>query len=302
MSPPSRCGVAGSCGRPPSAVGLARAVAAVLEDQLGALVHDAGPVRERGLGDHSPSGRGSSSKLPYVSTAADEHGRLTDPRRLRPRWQHLDEQQEATIGPEIRAGAVDERVVNITISPGCSEKSTALDSSNASVMYWPCARMLRGSSLSSCFRMPHVCEPGTPRRHPCSTPQSDRASAAEHHRQRGAVGRVLVPAREGLAVGLLHAPRHAPAPEVRADQVLEDVEDVRVLGDLQHPRAEQVGLGLHLLDVGRRAPRAPRTSRDSAARAPALIARTGERQPSRSNGRTCASVRTFGIGVGLLRP
>src|SRR5215471_12367869 len=59
-----------------------------------------------------------------------------------------------------------------------------------------------------------------------------------------------MPAREGLAVGLLHAPRHAPATEVRADQILEDVEDARILGDLQHPRAEQVRLGLHLLDVG----------------------------------------------------
>ncbi|MGH7366784.1 MAG: hypothetical protein ACREK9_10270, partial [Candidatus Rokuibacteriota bacterium] len=40
------------------------------------------------------------------------------------------------------------------------------------------------------------------------------------------------------------------AQDVRPDQVLEDVEDVRILGDLQHPRAEQVRLRLHLLDVG----------------------------------------------------
>jgi hypothetical protein len=59
-----------------------------------------------------------------------------------------------------------------------------------------------------------------------------------------------VPAGEGLAIGFLHAPGHAPAADVGADQVLEDVQDVRILGDLQHPRAEQVRLRLHLLDVG----------------------------------------------------
>jgi hypothetical protein len=59
-----------------------------------------------------------------------------------------------------------------------------------------------------------------------------------------------MPAREGLAVGLLHAPRHAPAADIGADEILEDVEDVGILGDLQHPRAEQMRLRLHLLDVG----------------------------------------------------
>jgi hypothetical protein len=54
----------------------------------------------------------------------------------------------------------------------------------------------------------------------------------------------------GLTVCVLHAPRHAPASEVGADEVLEDVEDVRVFGNLQHPRTQQVGLGLHPLDVG----------------------------------------------------
>jgi len=44
--------------------------------------------------------------------------------------------------------------------------------------------------------------------------------------------------------------RHAPAADVGTDQVLEDIEDVRVLGDLEHPRAEEVGLRFHLLDVG----------------------------------------------------
>src|SRR5439155_27150684 len=71
------------------------------------------------------------------------------------------------------------------------------------------------------------------------------------HRSAGAVEQSLLPARDGLAVGLLPPPRDAPAADVRADQVLEEVEDVRILGDVEYPRAQQVRLRLHLLDVRR---------------------------------------------------
>src|SRR5262249_13919688 len=102
-------------------------------------------------------------------------------------------------------------------------------------MYWPRARMLRGSSVSSCGRMPPSGRAGCPAHPPLPAPPPGGRGGPAPPRRAGAVVGVWVPAREGLAVALLPPPRHAPAAEVRPDEVLEDVEDVRVLGDLEHP-------------------------------------------------------------------
>ena len=101
------------------------------------------------VSDHSASGRGSSSKFPVVSA----------PRSSIPAWRRRGgfaqvgnistSRRKRRSGPAFVPEPCTSELSNITISPGWSAKSTACDSSNASVMYCPFARMLRGSSLSS---------------------------------------------------------------------------------------------------------------------------------------------------------
>ena len=117
-------------------------------------------------------------------------------------------------------------------------------------MYWPLARMLFGILARLVRQDAPLVRAGDAAQAALLDAALRQGERPEHDGIRAAVGAVLVPAREGLAVGLLHPPGHAPAAEVGTDQVLEGVEDVGILGDLEHPWAEQVRLRLHLLDVG----------------------------------------------------
>src|SRR5207253_9128498 len=128
---------------------------------------------------------------------------------------------------------------------------------------------------------PPLVRAGNAAQTPLLTAALGEREGTEDDRDRRTVERILVPAREGLAVGLLHPPRHAPAAEVRPDQVLEDVEDIWILGDVENPRTQKMGLRLHLLDVGhaRLQRLEPLTVVAGAPRAPRAPPRQGTRPP-----------------------
>ena len=68
------------------------------------------------------------------------------------------------------------------------------------------------------------------------------------------IGRVLVPAHIGAGAGILRPDREMEQPDVRADQVLDRVEDLGRMHDLVDPREQEMRLEVvaarHLLALG----------------------------------------------------
>src|SRR5262245_61277352 len=165
-------------------------------------------------------------------------------------------------------------------------------------MNWPLARMLRGSSLSSWRRMPHRCEPGTPRRHPWLIPHSDRA------RPPSTTG-IAAPYAESWCQPAKVCPsglftRHAMLQQrmfgpIRSSKMSRMCGSSAISSTHGQSRCDFVFI---FLMSGTRASSASNRSRYRRARS-ALIARTGARQPSRSNGFTGVSVSTFGTASRL---
>src|SRR5712691_68759 len=237
-----------SCRRTLAAVGHAWADLAVLEDEPGALVHDAGPVRDGLLGPLAVRARLVVEVAESVGAAYQER-RLADARWLGPSRQHLDQQEEAAVGAEIGAGAVHERVVEHCHLAGFQREVHRLGLVERLADVLPPGQDAPRIVALLVLEDAPLVRAGNAAQAAVIRSAVREREGAQDYGERRAVGRVLVPAGERLAVGLLHAPSHAPAAKIGADQVFEDVEDVRILGDVEHPRAEEMRLGLHLLDV-----------------------------------------------------
>jgi len=91
-------------------------------------------------------------------------------------------------GPKLVPEPWTRELSNMAISPGWSEKSTAFDSSKRSVMNWPRARMLLGSSLSSWRRMPQRVGAGDAAQAALGGAAVGQGQRAEHDRRGGTVG------------------------------------------------------------------------------------------------------------------
>ena len=207
------------------------------------------PVGERGLRVLAV-GSGLVIEVAVGVDPAHEHGRLANSRRLRPGRQHLDEQEEAPVGPEVSRRPVDERVVehrHLARTQREVDSGRLVERLGDVLAAGEDALGIVGLLVA---KDPPPVRAGNAAQTPLLTTALGEREGTEDDRDGRAVERILVPPREGLAVGLLHPPRHAPAAEVRPDQVLEDVEDVGILGDVEHPRTQKMGFRLHLLDVG----------------------------------------------------
>src|SRR6185295_3307707 len=151
-----------------------------------------------------------------------------------------------------------------------------------------------GSSFSSCLRMPHLCEPGTPRRQPCVRPQLESASPpsttgcaapyAESWCQPAKVSPSAFFTRQAMDQQRRFGPtRSSKMSRMRGSSAISSTHG-----------ASRCDLVFIFLMSGTRASSASNFSRKWRARS-ALIARTGERQPSRWYRSTWASVRTLGM-------
>jgi hypothetical protein len=165
---------------------------------------------------------------------------MADSRPLRPRGHHLHEQEEAPVGADIDGRAVDERVVEHHHLAGLKNEVHRLRFvEGIRDVLAPGENALGIVALLVLEMTPLVRARNAPQAS-LVRPARGQREGPEHHRHRRAVHGVLVPSRDGLGVGLLHPPRHAPAADVGSDQILEDVQGMGILGDVEHPRAEEV--------------------------------------------------------------
>src|SRR5882724_2183172 len=160
--------------------------------------------------------------------------------------------------------------------------------------------MLFGSSLSSCLRCPHLCDPGMPHRHPWSAPHAERAKA---------------PSTTGTGEPYTESWCQPAIVCASAFFTRQAMLQQRILGPIRSSKISSVWgssamssthgqrrcdfVFIFFMSLGKRASRASNFRRYSAARS-VLMARIGDRYPCSSKSRTCCSVSTLGIST-LLR-
>src|SRR6266849_7997687 len=125
------------------------------------------------------------------------------------------------------------------ISPGWSTTSTARASSTSTMISCPRESRLPGAKVSRCATC-SVWVPAIMRIAPLVIELSEKATHAVT--TSGSLGRVLVPGHEGRIAGLLDEEARAPAEQVRAEDVLDRVQDARVADQLVEPGEEQMAL------------------------------------------------------------
>src|SRR5579883_340928 len=235
--------------RPRSAIGFARRQLAAGENELGAAVDRRLPRRLRRRGEFGVWPR-VGVEMAVGIDAAHQHCRIAEAVLAGIGRHHLDEQHDAAVGAAIGARAMDDGVVDDRHLAGTErqvERARAVEFLGDVLAARENARRVLGIGMRQNAPLMRA-------RNDAQTPLA-RAAFREGQRAEGenrldaAIGGVLVPAGEGLAVRLLDAPGHAPAQDIGSEEILEDVEDARMLGDVDDPGAKKMGFALQLLDV-----------------------------------------------------